>query len=144
MGNLIEERVLQARADRNKFVVSQMSSGWLAIGDVQPLLGYCVFLADPLVRSINDLAEDARISYSLDVLRASDAILAATGAQRTNYETLCNSEPLLHTHLIPRYGSAPDDKRKMPAFMMYSWQDAPKYDPKTHGSLKDDIARYLI
>lgn len=136
--------MLQARAGRNKFVVSQMPSGWLAIGDVQPLLGYCVFLADPMVRSINDLGEDARISYSLDVLRAGDAILAATGAERINYETLCNSEPLLHTHLIPRYSCEPDDKRKMPAFMMYSWQDAPTYDYNTHGSLKDDIAGYLI
>src|SRR6185437_9359721 len=72
-----------------------MASGWLAIGDVQPLDGYCVFLADPVVESPNALDEAARIRYSLDVLRAGDALLVVTGAYRINYETLGNSGPAL-------------------------------------------------
>src|SRR6185437_425986 len=106
-----------------------MASGWLAIGDVQPLDGYCVFLADPVVESPNALDEAARIRYSLDVLRAGDALLAVTGAYRINYETLVNSEPALHTHIIPRYASEPQEKRIGPAFSGYSWHTARRSDP---------------
>ena len=111
----------------------------MVIGDVQPLLGYCVFLADPVVSSINNLSESARTEYSLDVFRAGDALLAATGAERINYETLCNSEPALHTHLIPRYSNEPDEKRRMPAFMVYSWADAPRFHQREHSSLVNKI-----
>ena len=120
MSNLIAERVALARAGSNPYVITKLSSGWLVIGDVQPLLGYCVFLADPVVPSINDLSEADRVQYSLDVLRAGDALLEITNAYRINYETLGNTEQALHTHIIPRYLDEPDDKRKMPA-MMYSW-----------------------
>jgi len=46
-----------ARVGTNPYVISKLPSGWLVIGDVQPLPGYCVFLADPVVPSINDLSE---------------------------------------------------------------------------------------
>lgn len=135
MCNLISRRVAMARAGENPYVIAQMPSGWLVIGDVQPLLGYCVYLADPVVPSINDLDEAARVRYSLDVLRAGDAVLAAAGAYRMNYETLGNSEPALHTHIIPRYRDEPDDKRRLPAMMVYSWSEAPAFCANTHGAL---------
>ena len=143
MPTLIHERVELARRGENKWVIAKMASGWLVIGDGQPLLGYCLLLADPVVPSLNDLDEAGRTAYALDMIRAGDAILAATGAARMNYETLGNSEPALHTHLIPRYADEPDDKRTMPAFMMYSWSDAPRFDPKVHGPLVDRIRRAL-
>lgn len=61
MTNLIAERVALARQRANPWVICQMPSGWLVIGDVQPLWGYCVFLADPVVASINDLSEADRV-----------------------------------------------------------------------------------
>lgn len=143
MGNLIAERVAAAREGRNPYVIAPMKSGWLVIGDVQPLPGYCVFLADPVVAQINDLTEAARVRYSLDVLRAGDAILAATGAARMNYETLGNSEPALHTHLIPRYANEPEAQRRIPAFMAYSWAEARRFDPARDETLIARIRRLL-
>jgi hypothetical protein len=95
LANLIEQRVDMARNGRNPFVICKMKSGWLVVGDVQPLPGYCVFLADPLVESINALDAAARAQYSLDVIRAGDAILASTDAYRINYETLGNAGPFI-------------------------------------------------
>ena len=135
MTNLIEERVQLARQGANQYVISKFKSGWLVIGDVQPLPGYCVFLADPVVSSINDLNKAGRIQYSLDVLRAGDALLSATGALRINYETLGNSEPALHTHIILRYMSEDEDKRRMPAMMSYSWSEAEVFSPDRYGEL---------
>ena len=143
MSNLIAERVALARAGSNPYVITKLSSGWLVIGDVQPLLGYCVFLADPVVPSINDLSEADRVQYSLDVLRAGDALLAVTNAYRINYETLGNTELALHTHIIPRYLDELDDKRKMPAMMMYSWADAEPFSAELHGEMVERMRNWL-
>ena len=59
-----------------------MKSGWLVIGDVQPLPGYCVLLADPVVESLNALDRAQRTQYSLDAISAGDAVLAVTDAYR--------------------------------------------------------------
>ena len=132
-----------ARVGTNPYVISKLPSGWLVIGDVQPLPGYCVFLADPVVPSINDLSEADRVQYSLDVLRAGDALLAVSNAYRINYETLGNTGQALHTHIIPRYLDEPDDKRKMPAMMMYSWADAEPFSAELHGEMVERMRNWL-
>ena len=44
MSNLIEQRVQAARRGENPYVIARMTSGWLVIGDIQPLPGYCLLL----------------------------------------------------------------------------------------------------
>ena len=129
MGNLIEARVALARRGDNPFVIAKMASGWLVLGDVQPLPGYCLLLADPVAESLNALSRAEQAQYSLDTIRSGDALLAVTGAFRINYETLGNSEPALHTHIIPRYADEPEAKRRQPAFMSYDWMTARKSEP---------------
>src|SRR5918993_4246211 len=132
-----------ARNGQNPFVICKMKSGWLVVGDVQPLPGYCVFLADPLVESINALDDNRRIQYSLDVIRAGDAVLAVTDSYRINYETLGNAEPALHTHIIPRYRIEPDDKRRRPAWVGYDWPTSRKFDPVQDGAFVERMRRQL-
>jgi diadenosine tetraphosphate (Ap4A) HIT family hydrolase len=129
VGNLIAERVRLARAGENPFVIARLRSGWVVIGDVQPLPGYCLLLADPVVESLNALDEAARAAYLLDVARIGDALLQATGACCINYETWGNAEPALHTHITPRYLTEPEDKRRRPACMGYDWTTARPFDP---------------
>src|ERR1035438_5868053 len=112
MTNLIEQRVEAARRGENPYLITKMASGWLVIGDVQPLPGYCLLLADPVVESPNALDEAERVRYALDVLRIGDALLEITGAYRINYMTLANLEPSLHTHIIPRFEHEPEEKRR--------------------------------
>ena len=129
MPNLIEERVAAARRGENPWVIARMASGWVVIGDVQPLSGYCLLLADPVVESLNALAGAERLAYLSDMARIGDVLLAVTGASRINYETLCNFEPSLHTHIIPRYANEPDEKRRDLAFRAYDWTTARKAEP---------------
>jgi diadenosine tetraphosphate (Ap4A) HIT family hydrolase len=130
MGNLIEERVAMARAGTNPYVIARMPSGWLVIGDVQMLPGYCLLLADPVVESLNALDEPARMRYCLDTVRIGDALMAVTGALRINYLTLGNLEPALHTHIVPRYMSEPEDKRRDNALWVYDRATARRSDPQ--------------
>ena len=129
MTNLIAERVELARQGRNPYVICRMPSGWLVIGDVQPLPGYCLLLGDPVVESINALDEAGRAAYSRDVVRIGDALLAGTNAYRINYETWGNSEPALHTHIMPRYLDEPEALRRKPACVGYDWAAARRFDP---------------
>lgn len=141
--NLIQERVDLARRGQNPFVVGRMKSGWLVIGDVQPLPGYCLLLADPVVESLNALDPGARTQYSLDVILAGDAVLATTDAYRINYETLCNAEPALHTHILPRYRGEPDEKRRRPAWVGYDWPTSRRFDPVEDGPFVERMRRHL-
>jgi diadenosine tetraphosphate (Ap4A) HIT family hydrolase len=125
--------VALARRGENPYVICRLASGWLVIGDVQPLPGYCLVLADPVVESLNSLDEAGRVAYSLDVARVGDALLAVTGAFRINYETWGNLEPALHTHITPRYLSEPRLKRRMAPGRAYSRLTARKYDPAVDG-----------
>lgn len=133
VSNLIAHRVGLARAGENPYVITRMNSGWLVIGDVQPLPGYCLLLADPVVESLNALPEADRIQYALDVGRIGDCLLQVTRAFRINYETWGNSEPALHTHIMPRYLDEPEDKRRRPACMGYDWGAARPFDPHVDG-----------
>ena len=143
MTNLIVERVEMARRGQNPCVICRLKSGWLVIGDVQPLPGYCVLLADPVVESLNALGEAERSRYALDMIRAGDALLRVTGAHRINYETLCNAEPALHSHLVPRYAWEPDDKRRRVPWIAYDWKTARRFDPAQDQPFIERMRQYL-
>jgi diadenosine tetraphosphate (Ap4A) HIT family hydrolase len=135
---LIHDRVELARNGQNPTVICKMPSGWCVFGDVQVLNGYCLLLPDPVVGSLNDLSDEARARYLLDMALIGDALLEATGAWRINYEILGNSDPALHTHIIPRYAAEPDELRRGPVWF-YPWNEAPKFDPARHKTLMDKI-----
>ena len=139
---LIADRVARARSGTNPYVICKMTSGWAVIGDVQFLPGYCVLLADPVVSSINDLGRKERGQFLEDMVSIGDAILQVTGAYRINYEILGNSEPELHAHILPRYASEPEDKRRMPVWF-YDWANAVRFSSQEHGHLLKAIRAHL-
>jgi len=138
----IAEKVAQARAGTNASLVCRVDSGWVVMGDVQFLPGYCILLPDPVVPSLNDLAEPARTEYLRDLARLGDAVLAVTGALRINYEILGNVDPELHAHVFPRFAHEPDERRRAPVWF-YDWASAVKYSPQEHGPLRDALRRAL-
>lgn len=112
------------------------------MGDVQFLPGYCLLLADPVVPSLNDLTGQAREQFMQDMVRIGDALLEVTDSFRINYEILGNSEPELHAHIFPRYGSEDPERRRMPAWF-YDWQGAVRYSDEEHGSIKAALRAML-
>lgn len=140
---MIADRVELARRGANDAVICRLPSGWAVIGDVQFLPGYCLLLADPVVTSLNDLDDAKRTEFLRDMARLGDAILHVTAAERINYEILGNSEPELHAHVFPRYATEPPERRRMPAWF-YDWSAAPRYDPKTHGELREALRNALL
>lgn len=127
MSTLIHRRVEQARRGENPTVIRRMRSGWLVLGDVQFLPGYCVLLSDPVVDSLNDLPREQRLVFLDDLALAGDAVLSVTGAARINYEILCNQEPALHAHVFPRYSHESDELRTRPVWF-YDWAGAEPFN----------------
>ncbi|EKE06879.1 MAG: hypothetical protein ACD_18C00249G0014 [uncultured bacterium] len=139
---LIHERVSLAQQGKNETVICKMKSGWLVLGDVQFLEGYCVLLADPVVESLNSLDSEQRIDFLNDMSIVGDALLAVTDCYLINYEILGNTETALHAHIFPRYKNETEERRKKPVWF-YDWQNAPKFNKEKHGELMQKIKSYL-
>tara|TARA_R100000027_G_scaffold67523_1_gene66682 strand:+ start:495 stop:971 length:477 start_codon:yes stop_codon:yes gene_type:complete len=139
---LIQERVDLANKGKNDKVICRLNSGWVVIGDVQPLKGYCLLLSDPVVPTINDLPIKERIEFLKEMTIIGEAIQKVTGAKRMNYEILGNSEPELHAHIFPRFEDEPEDLKRMPPFF-YDWDTATPYSESLHGSIKSAIKEEL-
>ena len=144
MSTMIHERVQLAQQGKNPYVITRLKSGWLVIGDVQPLPGYCILLPDPVVKDLNSLPESERIAYCLDMTRIGDALLSVTDAYRINYETWGNSEQALHTHITPRYQSEPEEKRGRPVCVSYGWKDALLFDPVKDRPFMNEMRSVLM
>ncbi len=126
----IKEKIELARKNEYPNLITRVASGWVVMHDDQPLAGYCVLIADPPVPSLNDLSDEQRKTYCLDMVRIGDALLKNTEAYRINYETWCNLDQNLHTHIVPRYKHEPDDKRILPACKAYDFSKERHFDPQ--------------
>ncbi len=145
MPTLIHQRVELARQGKNPTVLARLESGWAVIGDVQILNGYCLLLPDPVVPTLNDLSLRERELFLREMTVLGDAILAATGAARINYEILGNSEKALHAHVVPRYEAEPDEFRTGPVWF-YDFSKAPRLNLESpaHQALKAKLEAALM
>ena len=119
----IHDRVAELRSGENPHFVAKLETCWVVISNRPLLEGHCVTYADPVVFVMNDLDEETRMKYWRDVCRVGDALLQVTGAYRINYETMCNVAQALHTHIIPRHRSEPDEARQERPAVAYKEQD---------------------
>lgn len=142
MPTAIHRQVESARQGELARVIARMPSGWAVLGDPQITTGYCLLLPDPVVSDLNALAGQARRQFLDDMARLGDAVLAATGGERINYEILGNVEPALHAHVIPRHPSENPALRTKPVWL-HDWSTATKFDADVHRDLAARIASRL-
>ena len=140
---VIHRHVAAARRGDLARVVARMTSGWAVLGDPQILPGYCLLLPDPVVPHLNALGGAGRTAFLDDMARLGDAVLAVTSAERINYEILGNVEPALHAHVIPRFASEPDERRRA-AVWLHDWNTAPPFDAEADAPLARAIADALM
>jgi diadenosine tetraphosphate (Ap4A) HIT family hydrolase len=138
MTTLIHRRVAACRAGTFAQAICRVHSGWLVLGDVQFLQGYCLILPDPVVDHLNVLSAADRKTLFHEASVVGDVLLEITGAVRINYEILGNLEPALHLHIFPRYDDEPAELRTRPVWS-YDWNQAPAFDPQRHAPLMSEI-----
>jgi diadenosine tetraphosphate (Ap4A) HIT family hydrolase len=123
----IHLKVERLRAGAEPTFIARLASGWAVLGEPQFLKGYSLLLPDPVVSSLNALAQDARLQFLADMGALGDAVLAATGAIRINYAILGNLDPVLHAHVMPRYADEAEEFRTSHPWT-YDWSRAPRFD----------------
>lgn len=128
MKTRIHLKVEACEAGLEPLAIAKLSSGWLCLGENQPLSGYCVLFSSPVVSDMNALNLEARAQWGIDCAGAGDALIKALGALRVNYETWGNLDPALHTHITPRYKTEDSKVATLPPRQAYAWHDAPKVD----------------
>jgi diadenosine tetraphosphate (Ap4A) HIT family hydrolase len=89
-----------------RFLEGRVSSAYLQRAAIQP--GYTVVVwSGRHVAEPTDLTVAEAAAYGADVIDAARAVEAHFRPVKTNYQTLGNSVPHLHTHIIPRYADDP-------------------------------------
>lgn len=142
MPTLIHKRVRECQSGSYPKQICRVSSGWVVLGDVQFLTGYCLLLPDPVVANLNEMALEQRKTFLLEMSLLGDVILEITGALRINYEMIGNVEPALHAHLFPRYADEPEELRLKPVWF-YDWDSAPTFNQERDEPLMQEIADKL-
>ena len=89
------------------------SDAYLQRADVQR--GYTLVIwRGRHVNEPTELDDDEAAGYWAEVLAVARALIAVFKPLKMNYETLGNSLPHLHTHLVPRYAADPRPGQPFP------------------------------
>ena len=144
--NWKDDRLGSALRGENPAVLHRMKSGFAVLADTQFLPGYCILLAYPKAKSLNDLGTVPRLLFLREMSIVGDAILDICKPLRINYEILGNTDAYLHAHIIPRYDWEEDELRKLPVWMYPSeYRSSPEFQfsVEKHGELKQRLADKL-
>ncbi|MCF2527659.1 HIT family protein [Yinghuangia soli] len=107
----------QGRPERTPYGVllraGKHTDAYLQRADVRP--GYSLVVwRGRHVTEPTELTDDEAAAYWADVLAVARGLIAYYRPLKMNYETLGNSLPHLHTHLVPRYREDPAPGRPFP------------------------------
>lgn len=144
--NWKEDRIKSAVRGENPTVLLQMKSGFAVLGDTQFLPGYCILLAYPKVKSLNELDAVSRLMFLREMSLIGDAILEVCHPLRVNYEILGNTDNYLHAHIFPRYSWEDEERRKNPVWLYprENWLlEEHQWSEEKHGALKTQLTDKL-
>ena len=98
------ERIKETKEGNNPFLVKELETGYVVIGDFQHFKGYTVFLYKEHVVELFDLNEQTRAKHLYEMTLVAEAVKNAFGAPKMNYECLGNGDggAHIHWHLFPR------------------------------------------
>ena len=98
------DRIKETKAGDNPFLVKELETGYVVIGDFQHFKGYTLFLYKDHVVELFDLDKETRAKHLYEMTLVAEAVKNAFEAEKMNYECLGNGEggAHIHWHLFPR------------------------------------------
>ncbi|MDX6281496.1 MAG: hypothetical protein QOH03_2567 [Kribbellaceae bacterium] len=103
--------------DRNEYGArifqGQYIDAYLQSATVQTGYSLSIWKGRHIVEPV-ELSDEEAAGYWLETLRVARAIIAIYQPLKLNYETLGNTSPHLHTHLLPRYTEDPRPGQPFP------------------------------
>lgn len=104
---LICNRIGMIQAGANPYVVAELPSGYVVIGDHQFFRGYTLLLSRWHQRELHELDWARRTSFLQDMALTAEAVCRAFSPRKLNYELLGNADEHMHWHLFPRHADDP-------------------------------------
>lgn len=104
---LICKRIQHIKKSENPFFVTELTTGYVVIGDNQFFQGYTLFLCKRHVYELHDLEREFRMKFLYEMSLVSETVFNAFKPDKLNYEALGNTDPHLHWHIFPRYKTDP-------------------------------------
>ena len=91
-----------------RYFVAELETGYFFISKKwQYFYGYSFFISKTCVKELHQMPVDFRRSFLFEMTVVSEAVQNVLGAEKMNCESLGNSCPHVHWHIIPRYGNDP-------------------------------------
>ena len=109
------DRIKETKAGNNPFLVKELETGYVVIGDYQHFKGYTLFLYKDHVVELFDLDEKTREKHLYEMSLVAEAVKNAFGADKMNYKNAFGADKMnyeclgngeggahIHWHLFPR------------------------------------------
>ncbi len=97
------QRICETIEGKNRYLVKELSTGYVVLGDYQRFPGYTLFLCKKHATELHFLEEDFRKQFLWEMSLTAEAVHRAFGADKINYELLGQGRNAhLHWHIFPR------------------------------------------
>ncbi len=101
------ERIDEIKNGTNPYIVAELETGYLLVGDFQYFRGYTIFAAKEHKEELHELDAQTRTKFLVEMSQVAEAAFRAFKPEKMNYELLGNKVRHMHWHLFPRYANDP-------------------------------------
>ncbi|OKP96446.1 HIT family protein [Paenibacillus sp. P46E] len=105
---LICQRIGMIEAGTNPYLVRELETGYVVLGDHQFFEGYTLFLCKEHKCELHELDNDFKQKFLIEMSKVAEAVYRAFKPNKLNYELLGNGDSHMHWHIFPRRLSEPN------------------------------------
>lgn len=102
MSCLICDRIELIRREENPYLVKELETGYVVIGDHQYFTGYTLFLFKEHITELHLIPQHLRDKHLSEMALVTEAVHKAFNADKINTELLGNGDSHVHWHIFPR------------------------------------------
>ena len=99
---VICDRIAMIKNGTNPYLVRELETGYVVIGDHQHFYGYTLFLCKEHKTELHYLDRDFKIRFLEEMSIVQEAVSKAFGSDKMNCELLGNGDAHIHWHIFPR------------------------------------------
>ena len=107
---LVCERISKILKNNNPYLVAELETGYVVVGDFQYFKGYTLFLCKQHKTELHQLDKDFKIKFLKEMSEVAEAVNIAFRPKKLNCELLGNTDAHMHWHIFPRYGNDQEPK----------------------------------
>jgi len=116
------KEIADIKRKKDPFFVAELKTGYVVMSWYQYFEGYTIFVLKNHSAELHELKSDLKDEFLCEMSLVAEAVYRAFKPKRLNYAKLGNSDPHLHWHIIPRYGTDPKPERNIWAISKRVWQ----------------------